>query len=378
MYKKNDKKNNQIMKIGILTFHRAENFGAVLQCLALSHYLEEIGHQVMILDYRCQAIEKQYKIVNWNLLKPRRIIWKRFFPFFRDLLHYQYKKNRKKAYSSFRQKYLTITNPIYCIEQVPKDLDIYITGSDQVWNGALTNGLDDFFWLNFPVNKNAKKFSFAASCETTGYRYLEGNAKKIKEILTQYSKITVREEVLKKQLQSYCNINNIDVVIDPTLLLPKEFYTHLVKKPLEENYLLVYHLRDIKNDGIRKYWECIAKEKNLQIIEIHTNFNSQQTSNNKIGVGPEELLSYLYYADYVFTNSFHATILSILFHNEFYSVDDGQIARIKNILKKLELTDRILTPDNIVQESDKIDFKQTDNLLLNLTQSTKNLINSFL
>lgn len=364
------------MRIGIVTFHRAENFGAVLQCLALSHYLKEIGNEVIILDYRCHSIEKQYKLINWNLLKPRRIIWKRLIPFIKDLSHYQYKKNRKKAYFDFRQKYFSTTEPIYKINQIPPNLDVYITGSDQVWNGALTNGIDDIYWLNFPVNKNAKKVSFAASCETTGYRFLEKEQVKIKEILKQYCKITVREEKLKEILYSYSNIKNIDVVIDPTLLLPKDFYTQLVKRPKEKNYLLVYHLRDIKDINLQEYWKNIAKQKNLQVIEIRTNFNSRQTVNNKIGTGPEELLSYLYYADYVFTNSFHATILSILFHNEFYSVDDGQIARIKNILKKLELSERIISPDNIPYEIRPIDFKHVDNLLANLSLLSKNIINS--
>ena len=151
------------MKIGILTFHRAENFGAVLQCYALQSYLESLGHKVEIIDYRCKAIEEVYYLFDLRSLFRLNIV-SAFISYFKRILLWKDRLEKKRGYVSFRDKYLHLTKSIYKIKE---DLgyDAYITGSDQVWNTSLLHGFNRIYFLDFPTSKEAKKISDKISNE---------------------------------------------------------------------------------------------------------------------------------------------------------------------------------------------------------------------
>ena len=131
------------MKIGIITFHRADNYGALLQTYGLQEAVRKLGHDVEIIDYRCDAIENAY--VYKKIPKLRKKIVKWLF----DLLIRNPKKNNKRdRCQSFRKKYLHMTDSVKTIEErktIQKSFDVIITGSDQIWNSKITKGKDDWY-----------------------------------------------------------------------------------------------------------------------------------------------------------------------------------------------------------------------------------------
>lgn len=127
------------MKIGILTFHYANNYGAVLQAYGLQEVLKSMGHQVEFVDYRNPLIEKR---MDYFGLKSNSIIK----VLYRLLFNYTSLSERKKIFDGFRKDYLSISKRINSSDLSNTDYDILIVGSDQIWNPSLTNGLDPVYW----------------------------------------------------------------------------------------------------------------------------------------------------------------------------------------------------------------------------------------
>ncbi len=330
------------MKIGILTFHRAENFGAVLQCYALQSYLESLGHEVEIIDYRCKAIEEVYYLFNLRSLFRLNIV-SAFISYLKRILLWKDRLEKKKGYVSFRNKYLHLTKSIYKIKE---DLgyDAYITGSDQVWNTSLLHGFNKIYFLDFPISKESKKISYAVSSEQQAIKDLFLYKDKLCSILNQFNSISVRENNFAKELSNYTS-KHIEVCVDPTFLIPKEKYLQLAIKPKEQNYILVYHMAEIPEGS--SIAEQLAQNTGCSIIEIHAHFKKRKNlSRHKENLGPLELLGYIAHADYIITSSFHGLAFSLILQKNFCIVSRPNNDRLLNILKLFNLGDRIVSKAN--------------------------------
>lgn len=340
------------MKVGILTLHRSENFGAALQAYALQEFLTGIGHDAKIIDYRCSGIEKMYSLSDLSFLfKSRHVIYslKRLI---KRQMSLKSRISKKAKYNKFWHDYLKTTDGKFT-EKILNDFDAIIVGSDQVWNPRLTNGLDPIFFLN-TKNFKGKKISYAASSETYCFKQYVKNSKKLSVFLRNFDVISVREKSFAEELSKYTD-KKIDVVLDPTFLFSTEFYMKLVERQTSDKYVLVYHLYETeKNVDIAKK---IAKAKGLSIIEIHVDhsFTSDQGIHIK-DAGPLELLSYIYFAEYVVTTSFHGVALSVNLQKEFYSVDVGSNARQKALFASLGLEDRLISGPEVVNLDSNIDY----------------------
>ena len=170
------------MKVGIITCHRAFNYGAVLQTYALQKFLKNHGYEVEVIDYTPQYIRKSY---NKSILK--RII--------RPLLRsYDFKKSNQ-VFGSFLNQEVNLTEKRYYsyeeLEENPPDCDAYIAGSDQIWNCNIENGKDDAFFLKFVPN-NKIKISYAASISMDEIPQNQKN--RFKENLKDFNHISVREQ----------------------------------------------------------------------------------------------------------------------------------------------------------------------------------------
>ena len=201
------------MKIGIITFHRAVNYGAVLQAYALQHALEGLGAQAEILDYRNRYIESCYDpySLKGNKLKALAKI----------ALLGGVRRKKNEAFRSFNKKYLRLSEAVYKDSEqlagAEKFYDAFITGSDQVWNTSCAD-FDPAYFLTFVKDKK-KKNSYAASFGLSEIpKEYEAEYKKR---LAGYRQISVREaqgRALVKELTG----RDVPVVLDPTLLLTEK------------------------------------------------------------------------------------------------------------------------------------------------------------
>ena len=148
-------------KIGIITFHSAHNYGAMLQVYALQNIIEKLNNESCVINYRNNKIDYEYKVQNIKSKNPINIIKKTID----SIVNYKVKSPKYNNFDSFMNKKLNLSKEYRMIKNLnnqPPSYDIYITGSDQVWNSGIVGELSDAYTLNFGDGK-AKKVSYAAS-----------------------------------------------------------------------------------------------------------------------------------------------------------------------------------------------------------------------
>lgn len=352
------------MKIGILTFHRAENFGAVLQAYALQSFLLQEGHDTLIIDYRNTAIERTYHIFNPAILWSRKNVLISLYSYLLRFLHIKERQLRKKKYDIFRQQYLRLTPSISKIQEV-LDFDCYITGSDQVWNMHLTGGLDSVYFLGFPMYAHSTRISYAASSDNDPNGLIKAYGTELEDLLNAFHAISVRETFLKQELQPYTKLP-IEVCLDPTFLLPREAYLKIAIRPIEQRYILVYHMTPVRMGT--ELANSIAAENGWDVIEIYGGYTFH--THCKHGLGPRELLGYIAYAEKIVTTSFHGLSLSLILHKDVWVVNKGDNLRQRHLLETLGLSYRLLNACEDY-DSSEIDYQDIDTRLSDLIQSSK-------
>lgn len=360
-------------KIGILTFHRAENFGAVLQAYALQSYLEDEGYEAVFIDYRCKSIENNYKLFDINHCMSGYKLNDKLSIVKRQILTLCDRYRKKTSYRTFRKKYLKVTRQeVSDIEEL-EQFDAVIVGSDQVWALGLTDGFDDFYFLNHHFRKPIKKISYAASSEIHSYDRLT-ESEKVRECLDSFDALSVRENALKELLQKITD-KKIEVCLDPVFLVNKSKLKDLQIKPDSSKYILIYHL--VYSDESTRIAEEIAKEKGLEIIEINVSGKKAAKCGHKLisNIGPQELLGYMINAEYVITTSFHALALSIIFGKEFFVVNKGANMRLKNLLNEFNLQNRIADAKSFsLSAYIKIDYNSVKEKLSARIESSKSFL----
>lgn len=332
------------MRIKTITCHDVYNYGASLQAYALQHYLQSQGHKVKIIDYTPNYLRNQYKF--WFVPKKSRYYQKAMKnPLLRFMLCCYFAPRRfstygrKKKFDAFKRNFLQLTNRYVTYQALvdsPPDADIYIAGSDQIWNSALPNGRDAAYFLHFGSNK-IKRISYAASfgISIIANEFKELNSKWLK----MFDAISVREHTGLSILASM-NINSGVEVLDPVYLLSlKQWREFAGEKPIiKDPYILVYDLY-LNDSRMRLEAERLSEKFHLKIVSIDGLLKCQYAEKNISNAGPKEFVNLIAYADYVITNSFHGTSFSLILNRRFavyYKYDN--ISRIANILNHLELS----------------------------------------
>ena len=317
------------MKIGIFTFHRAINYGAVLQTYGLQEYLKSLGHEVFIIDYKPNYLLKTYNIFQWHKYSEMSMFL-RLKMFLREFLVIFFRFTRKKRFQSFVKERLNLCDFDY--EKSFDDFDAFIFGSDQIWNCQITQGFDGVFWGDFPATRNKKLISYAASAGSVDNipadTYFE-----IEKCLAKFEAISVREKELLIFLSEKYGYTS-SLVMDPVLLAGRCVFEEISENIKEEDYLLLFQLSN--NNNVRDIAYEIARKQGLKVIEI---LSGQETlSIHKLqNISIEKFLGYFKKASYVVTSSFHGTALAILFHRNFntISVDKNTDKRAFSLLKSL-------------------------------------------
>lgn len=376
------------MEIKTITCHHVYNYGASLQAYALQHYLESLGHEVEIIDFNpwfhCDRYNPFWMPKN-AIGRAAQII--KILPFMR-YIWYPYKAykggmfktwGRKAAFDAFEKEYYHLT-PIkyYSSEQLQKNpprADVYVAGSDQIWNTFSENGKEPGYYLDFG-KESIKRISYAASLASSTIK--EEYKVFIKEKLARFNAISVREKTGAKLLADL-GIDNISVVLDPVFLLDKSEWQQLSLKGnlyglSHESYVLVYDFLGNDNDLI-SFVKKYAEKKSLRIVSINDFSERDYADININNAGPLEFLSLIDNAACVVASSFHATAFSVIFEKEFYTFNlkgHNNSSRMLDFLSSIGLQDR-MNSEKIVDNS--IDWKKiSSNLLLKLKQS-KEFIN---
>ena len=346
------------MKCGIITFHRAINFGAVLQTYALNKTIENLGVNCEVIDYYCPFLENHYKpfrIKDLFNIKKMAIIF----------LKNGYTKDNRINFELFSEKYIKKSLKIYRTHsdliQCNEEYDTFITGSDQVWSYYCA-GFDKAYFLDFVIDRH-KKNSYGASFGVS--KIPDEYRNKYRELLREFENISVREkqgvEIVKNIIEK-----NATQVLDPTLLLTKhEWMSITVDNDKKDKYLLVYLLAE--NKSIIKLAKKIAEEKNIKIIYINDRLFKKSGMNNVGKIDPAKWLSLFLNAEYIVTNSFHGVCFSINFHKEFYMQylpEPAKVnSRLENILSLFDLSDRCIYNMSTLNLENKVDYTKVEKKL---------------
>lgn len=324
------------MKIGIVTFHFAHNYGAMLQTYAMQEKLSDMGHDTYVIDYVPEYHMKWFKRnISWRSCVTKSVVVtiRRLYNKIRN------EKNIRTRYDNFQLFKNTKLNLYpYQSGDTLSDFDAVLLGSDQIWNESLTNNCFDGPY--YGDGMKCQVFSYAAS---SMYEVLTVKQQQLfKEKLSHLKAIGVREPKLKGLLQPLTN-KPISVTLDPTLLCSDEIYgRHKLPSPLSYEYVLVYELTPHKDvlDMAKHY----AKKNGLKVISLVGNVNFNTTRDYDLTASPMDFLAYIKNAKCVFTTSFHGTALSIVFHKLFYAVkqNDKRDARISSLLSQLKLEEHFI------------------------------------
>lgn len=326
-------------KIGIITMN-SNNFGNRLQNYALQEYLKKFNWNAETIYNYVYEVPKTKKSI---LDIPKKIYNKIRFTILKK--KYQTKDNkRNKLFDEFNKKYINfskekILNREFAFNELNSKFDKFVVGSDQVWNPyAYRNKYIDFLEFS-PKEKN---ITYAISF---GIDKLENKFKNIYEKgLKNFSYISVREDKGKEIVESLTERNDIEVLVDPTMLLSREEWMKIELKPKQletKKYILIYFLGKISNER-KKEINRIAKENKCEIINILDKKDPFYAS------GPSEFLYLERNAFLICTDSFHSCVFAILFNVPFVVFDreDNIVnmnSRLETLLKKFGLEERKYT-----------------------------------
>lgn len=371
------------MKIGIITFHCAHNYGAVLQAYALQEQLVDLGYDVEVINYRPQILTLGYeRSIFWY--RPYKKIVRQMLSFVKMIMSVVVRNitqpqmrsiinERRKGFSSFINNKLRLSEKTYKKSFSKQlDYDCYIIGSDQVWNISITNGFDPVFWGNFDMKKGSKIISYAASM--SNYNLTDEQKNEMKTLLSKFSAISVREKDVEDFLLDLDVKSN--VVFDPTLLVKNDTWIKIANTPqTKDKYVLVYTM-GLLNDELR-----IANKIAQQIgASVEVLIGDEKSFNKKyplISASPEEFLGYFQNASFVVTSSFHGTSFSISFNKPFYSLARGndKDSRQSTLLMNLGLEDRFINKDDAPGYKD-IDYTIVNQKWNNLQEVSLNFLSS--
>ena len=327
------------MRINTITCHNVYNLGASLQAYALAAYLQSQGHEVQIIDYQPLYL-RHYRLAgvpNPRYDKPllREAYQIAKFP---GRLYDRLTSKRKKAFDRFTVEHLPLTPVTYpdaaALRADPPEADLYIAGSDQIWNPLFRNGKDPAFFLNF-VPEGKRRISYAASFAVETLE--KQDADRMKPWLEKLDDVSVRESS-GVALLADMGIKGVQVV-DPVFLLTKDAWEKIAALPPMQDYILVY---DFDNSPkIKEIAQAVSRQTGKKIVSL---FPVDWADEIWANAGPCEFLGAIQNAGIVLSNSFHATAFSLIFQKDFYVVNrsEGINTRMKDLVGDLGLAGRLI------------------------------------
>lgn len=321
-------------KIGIITFQNANNYGAVYQAFALKKTVEKLGMDVKLINYDSPSMG------------------------LKDIQQNQFK--------DFIATHLNLTEEYVDKREIDtSDFDVIISGSDQVWNPRLTGG-DMTYFLDF-VPESVKKVSYAASIGLNGDLFM-AHKDVFEKYVPTFSGISLREETHVPYIQSIVKDKEVIASIDPSLLLTSKEYLDAFNLPDERREEHIFVFSYALDPKMYDFANMLSLKTGYRIVAISPYTSGSFVNGSKVirNVPPVEWLQLFNKAKLIITDSFHGMMFSIVFNKPFYAYTPNRsnVARVKDVLKKLGLEERKLT--NITNVNDavwKMDYTKVNEIL---------------
>ncbi len=361
------------MNVGIFTFARVCNYGAVLQAYALKTTLERLGHSAQVVDHtplRLRIGDAAFPVpvvsrhprVSFRELR----FWSTCLP--GRLRNFGFRKRRARSFSDFRRRHLGLSRMMHKVFTERFPYDAVVIGSDQVWNIGLTSGVDPYYWGKaFPAGM--RRIGYAVSAGGS-LRHVVSNPV-CRDAVRVFRAIGIREPELKEGLAS-CLPDDSPVVLDPVLLLSAEDWRAVARRPDwigDEAFAFLYRVAD--SEPAKRMAEAWSRNRGLRLVELCIGENYPRKENEVYGIPPEEAVWLFEHAQTVVSASFHGTAFSLLFGKPFLAFGTGAEGdgRLKSILDATGAAERFRVgecggfPDGPVAENGWLTENRTESLL---------------
>lgn len=386
IFEKKLKPNKANAKVGILTFHCSDNFGAMLQAYGLKTYLCGNGIPTEIVRYAPAFMTGRHWLIPYVPGKWKKGLrgMKRAV---RDTIR-QLKGNRALGEAFFiRREKMQCFREKYLIDQANARLlsdfslskltyPCYVVGSDQIWNPDITFGMRKAYFGAFKNKKKKKVVAYAASFG--GASLAPQYGEEFSRLIQQIDAVSVREEEAVAYVKAFYK-KEVAAVLDPVFFLKKADWQKVEEQPSKTGYIFVY-ITEI-NQELSEYVRKLSQEKRLPVIEVSAGrLVTGAGFTADYSVGPSEFLGYIHHADYVVSNSFHAVAFSIIYQKKFIAfAHSNRGARLRNILQIHGLGDRLCQTGGDADIEKAIDWVEVErNTEEHVRKSGEFLINSIL
>lgn len=343
------------MKILTTTLHSIDNCGSCLQAYALQQYFLQLGHQNKIIDYR-----PNYAKNNGSPLKY----------FAKKIIFGKAIKKREQVFKEFVDKYLLVTEQNFTtydeLEKANLQADVFVTGSDQVWNPYFPCGRDLVYYLEFA---KGKKVAYAASIGKNPIPEQEINY--IAEMVKEFKNISLRE---KSSLDFFEEKGiKAEWVCDPTLLQDKHFYENILVKKDIEKYILVYLVE--KSDLLDAILAYYREKYGYKVVYVGSFLNRCKCDINYTDIGPREFLGLISGAELVVAGSYHALLFSCIFKKEFAILPYKNNARMEEFLNYIDMSECYIKNLDMIEAIKVVDWERIDKKISELVLMSKEWLN---
>lgn len=324
-------------KVATISFGYSQNLGALLQAYALQRYIKSLGYQTEMIQFR-PFDNRPFETIKGI---PDAVS---------DILFFGQCKKKIKKINEFRKNYISYTPKCYMNSQemaeLNNDFDIFVAGSDQIWN--VHKGIVDEFFLSF-VNEDKKKISYSASfgLSVLPPEYITG----VQQGLARFDRISIRETSGVKIAKELTG-NEYPQTLDPVFLIEKENWDELCgERMVKEKYIFVYPTQITKI-----LTETVRKAKKETGCRVYSLFYFNGVDKVVKDADPIDFLNYIKYADTVIGSSFHATAFALIFEKNLKVIPHSTTgSRVIDLLTNLGLEKQC-----VVHDTDNISFSETD------------------
>lgn len=344
------------MKASIITLQSVCNYGTQLQAYAAQQKLLQYFDEVEFVNYRRSdtygkgllKIYSQGNPVRWLIFLPTYLKW-------------------KKVFVDFQKRYLNITSQEYYNDsdfaRHPIKADIYFSGSDQVWNTGWNHGIIKPFYLNY-APEDSPKYAFSSSFGQSKIR--KEYIPEIKKLLSKYNRISVREqtgvEIIKNQLKLKTDTLRIN---DPTLSFNGNFWRTLKQtNKIKEKYILIYNLKN--SPFLDNYAKKVSQKTGYKLYRFCTRYDQIRKCGKSLLIPSiENFITYIDDAEYVITDSFHATAFCANLNTKSIVIPPKQYSsRLLDFINLIE-TSRCIVKDTLdyTPVTYNPDFKKINQIL---------------
>ena len=359
------------MKVGIITYHCSNNYGAQLQAYALRRVIQKLGHKAEVLD--CNTVGKG-KIFTWSLHSLRAFLGS----LRNNILSLVSERERHRLFHDFSQTMIGLSKPCLTkreLDEKSRCYDFMITGSDQVWHPQICEGQTCFF-LDLPI-KGEQKISYAPSFGVPDYNADEVN--RYMPFIKGIKHLSVREEQGRKIIKKYTG-RDAKLVLDPTMLLTYEEWDDIAISPKYKDYLFYFTILD-EPDGADDMVRRMAKERGLKIVRIGgVRDIAKPGFINARASGPREFLGLIRGASFIVTSSFHGSVFSILYEKEFLSIcnNNNRNSRLETLMSNLGLSNYLVhdVQTYSIQSYQCIDYNNVNKTLHRLREDSMSFLNN--